>query len=96
MSPKAVGCSRWKEGCNFTIWRTQYGKELSVEIIKELLEKKETGVIEGFQKKAGNGSYSARLVMGEDFKVKLDFAAPRAQETQPNMQKESPEQAVTE
>lgn len=72
-SPKAAGCSRWKEGCTFTIWRVQYGKELTDEHIKDLIEKRTTGIISDFKKKSGEGTYSARLVVNEEFKVRLDF-----------------------
>jgi hypothetical protein len=41
--------------------------------MKELVEKQRTEVIEGFQKKSGTGTYKARLVLNEEFKVKLEF-----------------------
>jgi DNA topoisomerase-3 len=69
---KAAGCHRWKEGCTFTIWREQYGKELTDAQIKDLVEKRETKVIKGFKKKDGSGTYDAKLVIGGDFKVRLD------------------------
>lgn len=72
-TPKAAGCSRWKEGCKFTIWREQYGKTLSDEHIKELVTRRATDVITDFKKKSGEGTYSARLVVNDEFKVKLDF-----------------------
>ena len=72
-TPKAAGCSRWREGCRFTIWRQCYGKELNDDQMKELVEKQRTEVIEGFQKKSGTGTYKARLVLNEEFKVKLEF-----------------------
>ncbi len=70
---KGVGCSRWKEGCTLFIWRVQYGKELSDEQIKALLEKKKTDLITGFQKKSGSGTYDAYLVLDDQFKVRLEF-----------------------
>jgi DNA topoisomerase-3 len=69
---KAAGCHRWKEGCKFTIWREQYGKELTDAQIKDLVEKRETKLIKGFKKKDGSGKYDAKLVIGDDFKVRLD------------------------
>lgn len=73
-TPKGAGCNRWKEGCTFSIWRETYGKELEDDHIKELVEKKRTDLIKGFKKKDGSGTYDARLVINEEFKVRLDFA----------------------
>ncbi|MBA3858920.1 MAG: DNA topoisomerase III [Cyanobacteria bacterium PR.3.49] len=70
---KAAGCSRWREGCKFTIWREAFGKELTEDHIKGLLKKGTTDLIEGFKKKSGNGTYNARLVLNEEFKVRLEF-----------------------
>ena len=72
-TPRGAGCTRWKEGCTFTIWRETYGKQLSDEQMKELVEKRRTDVIKGFLKKSGTGTYDARLVINDDFKVRLDF-----------------------
>ncbi len=79
-SPKAAGCSRWREGCNFTIWREQYGKKLTDAQIKDLQKKRKTKVIKGFKKKDGTAKYNAQLVLTDDFKVRLDFgeASPAA------------------
>ena len=72
-TPKGAGCSLWKEGCKFTIWREQYGKKLSDAQLKELFEKRRTKVIKGFKKKDGSGTYDARLVLTDDFRVRLEF-----------------------
>ncbi len=75
---RGAGCNRWKEGCTFSLWRETYGKELSDEQIKELVTNGRTEVIRGFQKKSGNGTYDARLVLNPEFKVRLEFDnAPR-------------------
>lgn len=73
-TPKGVGCNRWKEGCTFSIWREQYGKELKDTHIKDLLEHKRTKLIKGFKKKSGKGTYQAYLILNEEFKVRLDFS----------------------
>ena len=72
-TPRGAGCSRWREGCNFTVWREQYGKVLSDDDIKSLVTKKETGLIKDFKKKSGTGTYSAYLVLNEEFKSRLRF-----------------------
>ncbi|MBX9688407.1 MAG: DNA topoisomerase 3 [Candidatus Obscuribacterales bacterium] len=73
MTQKGAGCSRWREGCRFFIWAEQFGKLLSEAEIKELFEKKESSLIKGFKKKSGEGTYDARLILTDDFKVRLSF-----------------------
>ena len=73
MGPKSASCSRWKEGCKFSIWIEQHGKKLSEAQISQLLDKGRTKLIKGFKKKDGTGTYDARLVLTDDFKVRLDF-----------------------
>jgi DNA topoisomerase-3 len=72
-TPKGAGCTRWREGCTFSIWREQYGKELKDSHIKELIQSRHTKQIKGFKKKDGTGTYDAQLVLNDDFKVRLDF-----------------------
>ena len=72
-TPKGAGCNRWKLGCNFGLWRETYGKELSDEHLQQLIDKGRTDIIEGFKKKDGSGTYSARLVLNEEFKTRLEF-----------------------
>jgi len=73
------GCTRWKSdgtGCNFVLWAKQYGKELTDSQLQFLLKKGYTGVIKGFKKKDGSGTYDARLVLTVDSgtaKVSLKF-----------------------
>jgi DNA topoisomerase III len=71
-TPKGAGCHRWKEGCTFTIWKEQRGKSLSDGQIKDLIEKGQTKVIKGFKKKDGSGTYDARLIVNDEFKVVLE------------------------
>lgn len=73
-TPKGAGCSLWQDGCNFTIWRECFGKKLTDGQIRELVEKKRTKLIKGFKKKSGEGTYDARLMINEEFKVRLDFS----------------------
>lgn len=73
------GCSTWNKegtGCNFTLWGKQFGKELSDSQLQYLLEKGKTGIIKGFKKKDGSGTYDARLAMtveNKEVKVSLVF-----------------------
>jgi DNA topoisomerase-3 len=73
MGPKSASCSRWKEGCKFSIWIEQHGKKLSESQIAYLLENGRTKKIKGFKKKDGTGTYEARLILTDEFKVRLDF-----------------------
>lgn len=82
MSPKGAGCTRWREGCKFMIWREQYGKKLTDGQIESLLKDRQTKVIKGFKKKDGSGKYDAQLVLNDEFRVSLQFSRqpPRAAE----------------
>lgn len=59
-TPKTYGCSNWKMGCKFVIWKTIAKKTISVTIVKELLAKGETKELSGFKKK-DDTEFKARL-----------------------------------
>ena len=71
-SPKAYGCSRYREGCNLTIWKKTAGKDISPKLAKDLLTDGHTEHLEGFTNRAGK-PFSARLKFDEDFKVVFEF-----------------------
>jgi DNA topoisomerase-3 len=68
-----AGCSRFKEGCNFSIWGEINGKKLTDEHIRQLVTKRRTALIKGFKKKDGSGTYAGHLAISDEFKVKLEF-----------------------
>lgn len=70
--PKSYSCSRWKEGCGFTIWKIVAKKKLSEPVVKTLIEKKKTGLIKGFKSKAGK-SFEAYLLLNKEGKVEFEF-----------------------
>lgn len=70
--PKSHSCSRWKEGCGFTIWKVVAKKKLSESQVKKLMKEKRTDVIKGFKSKAGK-PFDAILVMNKDGKVEFEF-----------------------
>ncbi len=70
--PKSYSCSKWKEGCGFTIWKIVAKKKLSESQIKMLIKDKKTGVIKGFKSKAGK-SFQAFLVLNNEGKVVFEF-----------------------
>jgi DNA topoisomerase-3 len=69
---KSYGCSAWKEGCKFAIWKTIYGKRISTPQARQLLTKGRTGELKGFKSKAGK-TYSAGLILDGEHKVRLEF-----------------------
>ncbi len=76
---KAFGCNRWREGCQFVIWREIAGKKLSESQVKALLAGKTTAEIKGFTSKAGK-PFNAKLQM-VDNQVKFVFDAPKKGQT---------------
>jgi DNA topoisomerase III len=73
---KGYGCKNWREqdgGCRFVIWKEIAGKKLALDDVRELLEKGESGPINGFISKKGK-EFSARLKLeGEEFKTVFVF-----------------------
>ncbi|QDU92801.1 type IA DNA topoisomerase [Lignipirellula cremea] len=69
--PKSFCCSRWREGCPMTVWKTMSGKRISARTVKTLLRDGKTSVLKGFKSQAGQ-PFSAALVL-VDGKVTFDF-----------------------
>ena len=69
---KAYGCSGYKEGCKFVIWKTIASKNITKTIAKELINNGETKKIDGFKSKAGK-DFSASLIIKEDGTVGFKF-----------------------
>ncbi len=70
--PKSYSCSRWKEGCQFTIWKVVAKKKLSESQVKKLMTDKKTDLIKGFKSKAGK-PFEAYLTMNKEGKVEFEF-----------------------
>ena len=68
---KSFSCSRWRDGCSLTIWKTISGKRISARTAKTLLRDGTTSVLKGFKAKSGN-SFDARLKLQEG-KVSFEF-----------------------
>jgi DNA topoisomerase-3 len=68
---KAFGCSGWKRGCKFAIWKTIAGKSIGVRAAQALLGKGRTPLLRGFQSKAGN-RFDARLKL-DGGEVRFEF-----------------------
>lgn len=71
-SSKSYYCSNYKNGCNFTIWKTISGKKISKSIAKEILCNRKTDIIEGFISKTGK-KFNCRLVIQNDGKIGFEF-----------------------
>ena len=50
---KAYGCSGWKEGCKFTIWKQVAGKNISQAQARKIISKGKSDLIKGFKSKKG-------------------------------------------
>lgn len=68
----AYGCSEYKNGCTFTIWKTVAGKELTPNQIEKLITGERTPLIKGFRRKDG-GTFDAQLILK---KGKVAFVFP--------------------
>ncbi len=68
---KSFSCSRWRDGCSLTIWKTIAGKRISARTAKALLRDGATSVLKGFKSKSGQ-PFSARLKLQEG-KVIFEF-----------------------
>ncbi len=74
---KGYGCSGYKEGCKFVIWKEIAGKKITAKQAQGLLQKGKTGIIKGFKSKAGK-SFEAILVLGQNGKVEFEFNKKRS------------------
>ena len=68
---KAYGCSNWKNGCRFVVWKTIAQREITTDIVQQLLTAKITGTLTGFMSKAGKPFEAKLKVVGGE--VKLEF-----------------------
>ena len=62
--PERFGCVRYP-ACQFQMFFEYYGHEMLVEETEQLLQSGQTDVIEGFQSKDGERTFSARLILGK-------------------------------
>jgi DNA topoisomerase-3 len=61
MGRKGYGCTHYKAGCGFVIWKNSLGKSLTDSMVRSLIEKGRTGKLKF---KDGQGkAYEARLVL---------------------------------
>jgi DNA topoisomerase-3 len=70
--PKSYGCSGYREGCKFAIWKEIAKKKITAKQASDLLVKGKTGELKGFKSKAGK-DFQAILVLRPDGKVSFAF-----------------------
>ncbi len=70
---RSYGCSGWRGGCKFIIWKTVAGKKLGVRTVQALLRQGRSPLLKGFKSKAGR-AFDARLKL-ENGTVRFDFDA---------------------
>ena len=69
---KAYRCSRYRDGCNFTIWKTVAGKRLTEKQAQLLMANGRTEKMQGFVSKAGK-KFAAWLKFDDEFKLVFEF-----------------------
>jgi DNA topoisomerase-3 len=69
---KGYGCSGWKEGCRFVVWKEIAGKKITSTQVKKLLNNGRSDLIKGFKSKSSGKSFDACLVI-QDGRVAFDF-----------------------
>ncbi|MBO5004146.1 MAG: topoisomerase C-terminal repeat-containing protein [Clostridia bacterium] len=68
---KGYGCSNWKNGCDFFVWKTIASKNITKSNIKDILLKGETSEIKGFKSKSGK-TFNSKLVLNNN-KIEFKF-----------------------
>jgi DNA topoisomerase-3 len=78
---KAFTCSRWKEGCQFVVWKTILGKKLTRTQVRKLLEEGKTEKLYGFRSRKSKKKFSAVLVLDSEGKISFEFPTSRKSST---------------
>ena len=70
---KGYGCENGKNGCGFVIWKNISGITISEKAVSMLIKFGISPKIKGFKKKDGSGTFSAFLVLNDDFSLSFKF-----------------------
>ena len=73
---RGFGCSRYREGCDFVVWKEISGKRLTEKQIHALIGKRKTPLIWRFKGPSG-GKFNARPRLDSQCKVVLEGAENR-------------------
>jgi DNA topoisomerase III len=68
---KSFGCSGWRQGCRFAIWKTIAGKSIGARTAQGLLRRGRTPLLRGFRSRGGN-RFDARLRL-DGGEVRFEF-----------------------
>ena len=70
--PKSYGCTEFKNGCKFGIWKEIAKKKITHKNVEDLITKGRTSLIKGFKGKSGN-EFEAYLVLDNELKTTFEF-----------------------
>ena len=71
------GCSNWKaKNCHFSIHKEISGKKITKPVVKQLLSKGESGVLDGFKSKKTGKVFHAKLKLNSNGTLSFDFNIP--------------------
>ena len=73
---RGYGCNRFREGCDFVVWKEISGKQLTEKQVHALIIKGKTRLIKGFNGRSGK-MFDARLRLNEQWKVVFEFNSKR-------------------
>jgi DNA topoisomerase IA len=69
---RGFGCNRFREGCDFVVWKEIGGKRLTEKQVHALIGKGKTGLLKGFKSKSGK-KFDARLRLNPQWRVAFEF-----------------------
>ena len=72
---RGFGCDRYREGCDFVIWKEVAGRRLTGADVRDLVLHGRTELIRGFTDPSG-ARRDARLRLDAGWKVVFDFSDP--------------------
>ena len=75
---RGFGCKRYKEGCDFVVWKEIASKKLTPKQVERLITKGKTTLLKGFANKGGR-PFQARLKLEDDGRVGFEFPGPQKQ-----------------
>lgn len=68
---KGYGCTHYKQGCGFVIWKEYAGKNISLSMLSSLVSKGQTQLLSF---KQPEGDFKARIVLADAMSGKLDLS----------------------
>lgn len=72
---RGFGCNRYREGCDFVVWKQVAGRTIGESEIRALVLDGHTGLIRGFSDANTGARVDARLRLDERWQLVVDFSA---------------------